>query len=213
MRRARRLDARAGVRHRRGAGSRNLALCRRRFRQQDAVEPPDPRRRRRQACRAPGAHHAVARRRLPDGRRTHAHRAARRDRRAGRRAFRCPDPHRRRRDDVAQQHARAVHPADALGLCRRELSPQRQSGRARHARQHLHARAGRIGRDLRARERGRRTRGRTRRRSDRAARDQRARDQPDDGYALLVAQHRRGVSQRRRALWLGQTERHAGHAA
>jgi xanthine dehydrogenase YagR molybdenum-binding subunit len=53
-------------------------------------------------------------------------------------------------DDRAQQHARAVHPAGALGLCGRQLQARRRGGDARHAGQHLHARARRGGRHLRA---------------------------------------------------------------
>ena len=80
-REAARLDVRAGVRDRREPGASHLALRRRRVRRQDGVVAPSARSRGVQARRASRADHALARGRLPAGRRSHEHRAAGRDRR------------------------------------------------------------------------------------------------------------------------------------
>ena len=106
---------------------------------------------------------------------------------AGRRARR-PDPHRRRRDDAAQRlpepfilPARSLYAADSFKL-------DVAGGGHGHARQHLHARARRGGRHLRAGVRDRRARRAARdgSRSSCAIRNEPEKD-PTSGNAVLLA--------------------------
>ena len=141
------------------AGPRHLALRGRRLRQQDAVAAIQvlaaaasklAGRPVRIMLSREGVYRVVGGRTL--------HRAARGDRRAGRRPLRRAHPHRLGGDDGAQQHARALHPAGAQRLrSGRQFQARRGSRHAGHAGQHLHARAGRIGGHLRPGERRRRT--------------------------------------------------------
>ena len=84
---------------------------RRRLRQQDAVAPPRARSRRFQAREAAGAPRPFTRRRVPHRRRPHHHRAASGASAPTATAASLPDPHRRRRHDPAQQHARSSLPS------------------------------------------------------------------------------------------------------
>ena len=122
----------------------------------------------------------------PRSRRPNQHRTTRGDRRPGRRALRRADPHRVRRHDGAQQHARAVRPAGSLRLCGREHQARCRSGDARHAGQHVHARSWRSRRHLRPGERHRRVGQPHENGSDRVAHPQRA-GQGSDRRAFVEA--------------------------
>ncbi len=104
----------------------------------------------------------------------------------------------------AQRPARAVHPPGALPLRGRQREARRPGGGAGHARQHLHARAGRGGRQLRPGVRDRRARRADRNRSRRTQDSQRARQGPHLRQGLLLAAPRRGLSHGGRAVRLGQ---------
>ncbi len=93
--------------------------------------------------------------------------------------------------------ARCLYAAD-------NVQARRPGGGAGHARQHLHARARRGGRQLRAGVRDRRARRADRDRSRRAQDPQRARDGPDLRQGVLLAAPGRGLSHRGRAVRLGQ---------
>ena len=164
-----RLDVRAGLRHRRGAGPRHLALRRRRIRRQDAVVSPSARGRRGQARRPSRARHAVARGRLSARRRSHEHRAAGRDRRRRRRSLQGAHPHRHLGDDPAQRARRAIHFPRTAHVCDRDPEDRPAGRRHGHARQLVHARARGVGRHVRAGMRDRRARDRARHGPDRAA--------------------------------------------
>ena len=92
-------------------------------------------------------------------------------------------------------------------LCRRYVQAGGRGRASRHARQYLHARAGRGSRHLRARIGDRRAGGRDGHRSHRAAAAQRAGTGSDDRYAVLVTPYRRGVSCRCRAVSAGASAR------
>ena len=157
-RRAYRLVDRAGVRDRRGAGACHLAVRRRRLRRQDACGSTrcSPRRRRSwpggrcgSCCRARASTASSAGGRRPSS----AWRSARRPRRQARRA----DPHGHDAEDLGTTCC------PSRSSCRRAapMPPRASSSMCRRSQldmlgQHLHARAGRIGRHLRAGMRARR---------------------------------------------------------
>ena len=109
-----------------GAGAGELAVRRRRLRQQDGLGPSDPGDRGGEAGTAAGASGAVARGGVPGHRRAHHHRAARGAGGArGRLRARGADPHRRRGQQPAQRMARAVHlpgPPPLCGGCHEDRS-------------------------------------------------------------------------------------------
>ena len=149
--RARSLDHRAGVRDRREDRCTSLRpIVGGGFGSQDAVAASGAGGGGGEAGAAARAHHAVPRGRVPHRRRPHPHRTARGARRAGRRHARRPDPHRHGRDDAAQQHAGALHPAGEERLRVPKLPARRRDRQNEHDGQHLHAGAGRGGRHLRA---------------------------------------------------------------
>ena len=172
------------------------------------VESPDPGGRRGQAGRPAGAARPVARGRVPGRRRPHADRAAGGARRRRATAGSTALIH----TGVAamttpQRLPRAVHLPGPPPLCRRRHSSSTQKvADARHGRQHLHARAGRVGRHLRARMRDRRAGRRARHRPDRAAAAQRAGEGPDLAARLLLAPSRRGLPARGRTVRLGRAQ-------
>ena len=103
-------------------------------------------------------------------------------------------------------HARAVHPAGTQRLRRRQLQARRRGGLYGHARQHLHARAGRVGRHVRAGMRGRRTGGEL----GIDPIELRIRNEPrrtrPTGKPFSIAPHRRGLARRGRTLRLGEAQ-------
>ena len=144
--------------------------------------------------------------RVVGGRTTH--RAAGRDRRRRRRVASTALIHTGIvRDDPAQRAARAVHlPGRGTVRDRHPEDSTVQVAEHGHARQHLHARAGRVGRHLRAGVRDRRAR---RASSDMDPIELRIRNEPEhdptSGTAILLAAPRRGLSRGGRALRLGAT--------